>query len=332
MKYVLGIDQGGTKTAALVCDLNGNIVGIGYEDGLASVYFDDAEGLYIKRIVSAAQNACTMAGIQLKDVAAVCGGLSGADWDFEYPILRERLYNGLHIEDSIVLNDCIPAMRGGSAAKACAVICAGSGLNVALQRADGSQLIYGYYIDDAHQGAGALGTRAMRKVMEAHLGICGPTLLTELILSHTGYHSEEALMIAVTMGKHKLETKTLAPLLLKAYSAKDKEATIVAEEFAAGIAQYITAGMQRLQMCNDMLEIVFSGGVFKGHGALLADKIFDCIAKQEPHVRKVHAKYEPVCGAALTLLDREYSGALPEAVASAFDESAKAHKLLRSLH
>jgi N-acetylglucosamine kinase-like BadF-type ATPase len=39
MKYFLGIDQGGTKTAALVCDANGNILGVGNEKGLVSLYF-----------------------------------------------------------------------------------------------------------------------------------------------------------------------------------------------------------------------------------------------------------------------------------------------------
>ena len=327
----LGIDQGGTKTAALVCDLNGNVLGVGYDSGLSTVYFNDAEKLYIKRIVNASQKACDMAGIKLSEIKAVCGGLSGADWDFEYPILRERLFRGLGIEDAIVLNDCMVAMRGGSAKKECAVICAGSGLNIALRRADGEQFIYGYYIDDAYQGAHALGKLALQKIVEAHLEISEPTLLTELILAQTPFGTVEDMMIATTTGKYTLEAKTLAPLLGKAIAAEDREAISVMDKFAEGIAKYVTAGMKRMGLNDAALDIVFSGGVFKGAGHLIADRIFEIITKIEPHVSKIHAGYEPVCGAALILLEREHGGELPETVSANFDESARAKGLLRNI-
>jgi len=331
MKYLLGIDQGGTKTAALVCDISGNILGVGFDNGLAGVYFDDTEELYLKRIVSTANKACAMAGIVLGDVSAVCGGLSGADWEYEYAILTDRLFRGLKITDTIVLNDCIAAMRGGSAEKECAVVCAGSGLNIAVRRADGKQIIYGYYIDNAHQGAEALGAMALRKVVEASLEISEPTSLTKLILAYTGYDSAEKLLMGITSGKYKLETKTLAPLLLKAYITGDSAAICVVKRFSMGISRYVTAGMQRLGMSGSALNIVFSGSVFKDIGTLVADKIFDTIAISEPKVCKIHARYEPVCGAALTLLDREYNGKLPTKVVDDFDKSVVAYDLLRNL-
>ena len=331
MKYFLGIDQGGTKTAALVCDINGKISGISYDNGLAAVYFEDTDELYIKRIVSAAENACKMTGIKLTDISAVCGGINGADWEHEYPILTERLSHGLNMVDVTVLNDCIPAMRGGSANKECAVVCAGSGLNIAVRRGDGKEIIYGYYINNAHQGGSALGTGALRKIMEAHIGICGPTMLTELILGYTGHTTAEELMIALTSGQYKLARKSLAPLLLKAYAKHDSEAVNIVNNFSRETAQYVIAGMRKLDMKEKPLDIVFSGSVFKDIGVLVADKIYDCIAAAEPNVHKIHARYEPVCGAALTLLDREYDGTIPDDVNSVFNESAMTHNLLRNL-
>ena len=331
MKYFLGIDQGGTKTAALVCDLNGKILGVGYDHGLAAVYFDDTEELYIKRIVSAAKTACSMSGIALVDISAVCGGINGADWPHEHPILTKQITQGLGITNMTVLNDCIPAMRAGSSKKEVAVVCAGSGLNIAVQRADGRQIIYGYYISDAHQGGGALGAMALRKVMEATIGICGQTKLTEMILGYTGYNSAEELLIALTSGKYKLKTKTLTPLLLKAFISGDKEAVAIVDKFAEEIAPYVIAGMGRLGMNGSLTDIVFSGSVFKDIGTLVADKIFSCIAAVEPNVCKVHARYEPVCGAVLTLLDREYGGTYTDKLTAVFDESAVKHGLLRNL-
>lgn len=329
MKYFLGIDQGSTKTAALVVDLNGNILGTGFEEGLTTVYFKDVDGFYMNRILNACQQASVAAGISLNKVTALCGGLSGADWDFEYPILTERLSHMMNISDVIVINDCIAAMRGGSTEKNCAVICAGTMLNAAVRGANGRQIIYGYFIDRAYSGASALGTAALRKVMGAYLEINDKTLLTELILSHTGYESAELLMIDISMGKYQLETKMLAPLLLRAHAAGDYEATAIVDEFCCGVARYITAGMSRLEISGKVSDIVFSGSVFKDIGMLVAGKIFDIIASSEPCVRKVYARYEPVCGAALTLLDREYGGEIPDEVKVAFDKSAVSQGLLR---
>ena len=117
MKYFLGIDQGGTKTAAIICDASGAILGTGSAVGLADVYFKDTDDLYIKRIISASDKAYRMAGITVGQVSAACGALNGADWDFEYQILAERLSKALNIEDVTVLNDCIAGMQGGSSTR-----------------------------------------------------------------------------------------------------------------------------------------------------------------------------------------------------------------------
>jgi len=166
--------------------------------------------------------------------------------------------------------------------------------------------------------------------MEASLGLCNETALTEPILKQTGYETPEELMIDITMGRYDCDTKALAPLLLKAYAEGDLESTDIVNNFAHGVANYIPAAVKRLDMCNKSFDIVFSGGVFKGNGILLADKIFEIISEQEPNLRKVHAKYEPACGAALTLLDREYDHKIPDDVMYSFDESAVKHNLLRN--
>jgi len=331
MKYFLGVDQGGTKTIALVVDPGGNILGTGHEAGLISVYFDDKEGVFANRIRGAAEKACVAARISLSQVTAVCGCLNGADWDFEYPVLKAELQKALGVEDAVVLNDCVGGMRGGSASAACGVVCAGSGMNAAVRRADGKEIIYGYYVNGEHQGGGALGAAALRKVMEARLGICGETMLTGLILDFTGRRDAEELMIDLTVKGYELRHKDLAPALLKAYAAHDAEAADVVERFARGTSKYITAGMDRLGMSGEEMDLVLSGSVFKDIGTLVADRVFDYVSETEPRARKVHGRYEPVCGAALTLLDRFYRGPLPQNVVDAFDKTAESNGMLRNL-
>jgi len=291
----------------------------------------DKEHIFSKRIFNAAEKACKTAGISLSQVSAVCGCLNGADWDFEYPILEKELKEIFCIKDVIVLNDCIGAMRGGSSSPQCSVICAGTALNAAVRRADGKEIIYGYFIDSAHQGAEALGSRALRKVMESYIGVCGETMLSNLVLEHTGHDSAEQLLIDMTAHDYKLAMKDLAPLMLKAYAAGDVEAVKVVEEVSKGMARYITAGMKRLEISGQIFELVFSGSVFKDVGTLMADRIFNIVTETEPNARKVHARYEPVCGAVLTLLDRLYNCEIPKKVDAVFSTSAQAYGLLRNL-
>ncbi len=331
MKYYLGIDQGGTKTAAVVCDENGVIKGKAIHDGLLTVYINDTDEIYIKNIRSATIEALAQADLTLEDITAVCGCLNGADWDFEYPVLQLNLARAVSCNQAIVMNDCIGGMRGGSAAKACAVVSAGTGLNIAVRTAEGRELIYGYFIQESDQGGGALGRAALNKVMDAYMGICPETLLTLNVLAFTGYNNAQDLLIDMTMGRYELKTKELVRCLLNAYRREDEQATQIVQNFAKRIAKYITTAMIKFDILHSDLPLVFTGGVFKDDGTLIANQIAECVRKSATNIRPLHAKYEPVCGAVLTLLDKHYGGSLPKQVTEAFDQSATRMDLVRNV-
>jgi len=328
MRYLLGIDQGGTKTAALICDENGNILGTGRDKGLYCTYFDDTEGIFIDRIRSAAQMACQEVGISFADISALCGGFNGADWESDYIALREKISQALGILNVTILNDCIAACRGGTAADEYIVVCAGTGINIAVKRAGSEPFVYGYFADDTIQGASALGLAAYKKIMQAHIGVCEPTLLTGLILAHTGHASAEQLLEKTSLGKYDLVAQDLAPLVLKACTENDAEAIAIVDAFAHETAAYILGGIKRFDLRNRCVDMVFSGSVFKNTEDFITDKIFAIVSAYAPNIRKVHARYEPVCGAALTLLDQIH-GPLPRHVSDAFDKSAQAHGLIK---
>jgi len=335
IKYILGIDQGGTKTAALVCDMNGNILGTCFEKGLG-------EKERYESILDASRKSCIEAGIGLKEVGAVCGALSGADWASDYPVLAESLAEILHIADVVIINDCMAACRGGTSAAVRAVVCAGTGLNIGVRRADGKEFLYGYFVsyNDIIDGAGSLGLAAFRAAIQAYHGVRGPTMLTGLILDYTGHSSAEHLLFEMTAGKYNLVMKNLAPFVTHAYAEGDNEAVMIIDRFSDEMARYFKAAVRQVDLHDSEIDLVFSGGVFKNNGMLAADKIYQYIVESEPKelnyckINKVHAIYEPVCGAALTILDREYGGALPtipKEVAGAFEKSAKKHGLIRDL-
>lgn len=331
MKYYLGIDQGGTKTAAVVCDENGVIKGKAIHDGLVTGYFNDTDEIYIKNIRSAAIEALEQADLTLEYITAVNGCLNGADWDFEYPVLQQSLSRAVSCNRTIVMNDCIGGMRGGSAAKACAVVSAGSGLNIAIRTNDGREIIYGYFIHEVDQGGSALGRAALNKVLDAYMGICPETLLAMNVLTFTGYNNAQDLLIDMTMGRYELKTKELVGCLLNAYRREDEQANQIVQSFAQRIAKYITTAMIKFDILHSDLPLVFSGSVFKDDGTLIANQIAKYVKKFAPNIQPIHAKYEPVCGAVLILLDEHYGGTLPKQVTEAFDQSATRMDLVRKI-
>ncbi|MCL2462622.1 MAG: hypothetical protein FWF44_08160, partial [Defluviitaleaceae bacterium] len=170
MDYYLGIDQGGTKSRAAVCAGNGEI--IGRETGEASIfYLDDPENRSTAIALRLAEKILAAAGRSMADITAVCAGLTGADWDFEYPIHEARTREGLGVADVTVLNDCMIAMRAGSAAPNRAVICAGTGINVAARAAGGKEIIYGYYINPRLNAASSLGGMVFEAIADAEAGV-----------------------------------------------------------------------------------------------------------------------------------------------------------------
>ncbi len=331
MKYYLGIDQGGTKTAAILCDQTGRIMGASSGDGLVTTYFNDRNETYIKNIRMVADTVRAIAGISSSDVTAVCGGLNGADWDFEYPILQKKLIAATSCADAIVLNDCIAAMRAGVNNRECAVICAGTGLNAAVRCLDGREIIYGYFVDAADSGGSALGHATLRKVMDSYIGICGPTMLTDLVMEYTGYNTASQLFIDLSMGTYVLQKKNLVGCLLKAYRKNDTESATIVETFSKSVSRYVVAGLKSFDMLTQPVKIVFSGGVFKDNGTLVSKAILDYISHSAPNAIGVDARYEPVCGAVLTLLDSHYDMAIPQSVMDEFERSALELGLVRDL-
>ena len=63
MKYILGIDQGGTKTAAVIADENGNILGLGIDIG--ACHASDGMDYAMEKIYNACQQAFKKANIKI---------------------------------------------------------------------------------------------------------------------------------------------------------------------------------------------------------------------------------------------------------------------------
>jgi N-acetylglucosamine kinase-like BadF-type ATPase len=305
MAYFLALDQGGTKTAALVADEAGNVLGAGYSKGACHAI--DGMPAAMARAAEACRGALEQAAVPLEQVGMLVGGLTGADWPHEYPLLQEALRQTLGIAEVVVVNDCIIAFRAGTDSPAGGVLCAGTGLNAAVISPAGEQFVYGYYVNGDENGGTALGKLAMRAVINAETGVAPPTLLTRRILDSYSAPSVDDLICRYAAGRLG-ETKELVPLLAAVVQAGDGVAQQLVADFGARLARYIVAGFRRYGMLDAAADVVLSGGVFKAGLTGLREAIGRAIRAEARQARLVDAPYEPVLGALLLALDRRSGG------------------------
>ena len=329
MEYFLGVDQGGTKTEAILCDPDGRVLGKGRAGGLTDVYIRDTSETYIERIHRAAEQAARNADLPLSAVTSACACLNGADWSFEYAYLCKSLYKAVGCPDVTIVNDCVGAGRAGTAAIQRAVVCAGSGMNIAVRREDKREIIYGYYIHNRDQGGGALGGALLDAVADAYNNLGPPTAMTDLIIEKTKCDDVEELFIKMTAGECVWKPKDFAPLILLANRQNDPVAADIIDAVSARYSLYVTKAMERLGILDEPADVVYSGSIFKDDGLLFAENVHRRIQAAAPRARCVHARYEPVCGAVLILLDRHWQGAVPAHVAERFDADAQKFGLIR---
>jgi len=301
VRYVLGIDQGGTKTAVVIIDRTGNILGFGKSKG--AYHISDGIDYAMASVLEAANLALEESGATWDEIDAVSAGMTGMDWPEDYKLLKSSLIKTLGIKNVQVCNDSIVAMYSGTVKKYGAVLCAGTGLNVAVKSPDGDEFVLGFYIDDKDQGGGALGRRAIRKVFDAEIKLCAPTRLTELFLQDAHVKTvDELLHRYVTDEEFAGKTKNMVPQIIGLANDGDLVATELVKEFAHDLSRYVYAGLQKYDMLNMNMDVVLSGSVLKGNDNLLTQEITRELRGFAPNSNIINSRFEPVVGAGLSAL------------------------------
>lgn len=302
-EYILGIDQGGTKTAAALMRTDGVLVGSAVAKG---AYFP-ADGMETAfgRILEAVDGAFQKAGTDRKDIVLTVAGITGVDWPGDDLAVGEALRGRLSLGEVYACNDAVIALYSGTMHSHGAVICAGTGMNGALIDQEGRQFVYGDYIEERAQGGSALAARAARKVFDAALGLCGPTQLTELFLERTRMADVDALLRRyMTEEGFKDELRFLVPQILMTAKRGDQAACDVLDAFAGEIVAYLAAGLQKMDMRPEEEEIILAGSVFKGEDNPLTRRVVSGIGARLNGAKVLRARFEPVVGACIMGLIR----------------------------
>ncbi|MDD2971325.1 MAG: BadF/BadG/BcrA/BcrD ATPase family protein [Lachnospiraceae bacterium] len=326
MKYILGIDQGGTKTAAALMDESGNVCGTGLEKG---AYFpDNGIDVAMACIERAVQHAMDEAQIHMSEIGCVVAGITGIDWPGDEKEAKEKLADMTGNSHIFVCNDCVIAMYGGTRKEAGAVICAGTGLNCAIRKKKDEVFVFGDYLGSDMQGGGALARRGARKVFDGELGLSDVTALKKLYLSYAKVQTVDDLLRMYMQDKDfGEEIKLIVPRIVTLAEEGDKATNELLQEFANDMSRYLYGGMKKMKMLCKPIDVVLAGSVFKGEGNPLTRALTHNIQNTLPQVRVIYARYEPVVGACIMgiLQDKTFT----EKMCENLERTAREHNMLR---
>ena len=284
--YYLGIDGGGTKTAAAVSSSEGKI--LFYTNASASNPNDIGTIDSVDIISGLINKAIKECGISATDTLYVFGGISGAlnRMDEMNSMLSERFPNiSVRIE-----SDITNVMTGeiGNSDGACVKCGTGS---VCFVRSK-SQLYriggWGYLIDSAGSGFD-IGQDAIEAVLRAYDGRGEKTVLEEITREKLGKPVWESISEIYDGGKAFIAS--FAPAVFKGLEQGDKVCESILDRNARHIGEYLNAAGKIL---GNRCKVVFSGSINTVYSEIWLNKVFSFCSYE---IDSVTAKVPPVYGA-----------------------------------
>jgi N-acetylglucosamine kinase-like BadF-type ATPase len=295
----LGVDAGGTKTHALVCDRDGRVLGFGAGGG-ANWESVGVDGM-LAVLGTAIDAGLAGAGATRDDLAAGGFGLAGLDWERDVELLDQAIatlaLGGVrHLE-----NDSFVALRAGCRAPFGIVSNAGTGtVSAGINRAGASfrTMAIGW---GERGGAGELVEDAAHAIAAAHHGYGRPTALTEGFLAASGSRSVVELFERITRD-HLVLGAEHAPLVLAAARAGDAVAIDLVVAAGTSLGRSVAGVASRLGMVDEAFELVTTGGLHRAGEPLLDGAFRATVRSACAGARIVPLAAPPAVGAVLLAL------------------------------
>ena len=264
MDYILGVDGGGTKTLALLGDLDGNVLarGVSGSSNYNAVGFDAA--------CSALESAIRMARIDYPgEISALCFGLAGAGRKEDIEQFQNWAARKFPMTTVRVISDAEILLIAGVPSGPALVLICGTG-SIVYGRTVTGELIraggWGYLFGDEGSGY-AIRIAALRAVMQAYDGRGPETLLSELVLERYGLHTPPELVPAIYGAESpRSAVANLSDLVEQAAGQGDSVAIAILEESSRELAGAIAAVY--LKLGASTVPLIVTGGTIL-HGRYL---------------------------------------------------------------
>ena len=222
--YVIGIEGGGTKTTAVLCALDGNI--LSEAQGGPSNYHIVGIEKTVATLLDLIQTCCHSVGCDVSQIGAVVAGLAGAGRIPDQQRIMDRLLEvarmkNIALDKVTIESDARIALEGAFSGKPGIVVIAGTGSIVfgkdereRIYRAGG----WGRFIGDEGSGY-AIGREALNTVAKILDGYNKKTKLVKLFGEKFGFVSQDTILEAIY--KEHYDIASVVPVVLEAAANGD---------------------------------------------------------------------------------------------------------------
>lgn len=299
MKEVfLGIDGGGSKTAAVIVDGSMNVLG----EGRAGPGNHLRVGIEAARdsIERATTQACAVAGVKITELTYVYCGIAGADHPQHRAAVVESLRSLFGGEQFTVDSDARVALTAGIGLQAAGVVIISGTGSVAYGRsATGEEARAGGWGPTlGDEGSGySIALRGLTAIVRAHDGRGPKTMITDLVCRHHGMCEPADLPLFVyAPTTHVDDIAVYFGSVSEAAMKGDASALEIFENEGRELGLTVAAVARRLGL-RGSFPVAYSGGAFAA-GELLTKPLDARLRELMPEARLQPAIERPVLGAA----------------------------------
>jgi N-acetylglucosamine kinase-like BadF-type ATPase len=249
VKYLIGMDGGGTKTKCIITDLELNSIfeTTGGPSNFLMLGNDKVSETILELITECVKNQ----KINFDDIESIVLGTTGGGRrsdaeSLELSILESAKSKNLTLKKFRVESDARIALEGAFSGKPGSILIAGTGsimfgkdANGEIHRVGG----FGRFLGDEGSGY-RIGQRGLNAVAKDFDGRGNKTLMTEFVLKQFSISSPELLITEIY--RNNFDIASAAPIVLEAAEKNDKEAIKIIESEADEMILHISAMKEKL--------------------------------------------------------------------------------------
>jgi len=299
MKYIIGIDGGGTKTDCAVADLSGKVLHRAF--GKPSNFLAIGVDVVVENLFELIEGILFKIEADFFDVKMLLVGTAGAGREEDASILETKfndytMREGIKIKSVKVVSDARIALEGAFSGNTGCILIAGTGSilfgkdkNGFIHRNGG----FGRLIGDEGSGY-SIGRKGLAAVAKELDGRGETTSITQMLNNKHNISSAPDLIINVY--KNNFDIASAATLVLTAANENDGAALQILNEEADELLLHINAVMKKMK--SKKLNIAFTGNLIANKN-IYSDLLRMKIADNLPSVKIKEPDNTPVEGAIL---------------------------------
>ncbi|EOD00087.1 N-acetylglucosamine kinase [Caldisalinibacter kiritimatiensis] len=297
MKYIIGIDGGGTKTLGYISNIEGKIIGKA-TSGVANYH---SVGLKKVResLLQLINTLCDINNIKTDDIALLSLGLAGVDRKEDRQLILD-LISSLELDCKVALNnDAKTALVGAHGKEEGIITISGTGSISYGIDSEGNTIRaggWGHILDDEGSGYD-IGLKGIKAVVRYYDNRGKKTILIDKVLKFLNMKSPDEL-ISYVYGKNttKSDIAKIAPIVCECALEGDEISQIILDQAVNSLVEMTSAVIDKSNFKDERITVSYNGGILN-NASYVQKEFIKRLKYQYKNIEVYKPKFDPAIGA-----------------------------------